>query len=179
MRRLYGPPRWRCHAFMHRSDFTCRRSSDSHDRRHRPGFSRTSGSGCVGRNRRRAVWLLSKRTNHVSRCTTQTHSKTNRSEYRGVNGWKPLPLRHLPAHSRSNQNSVGTDRERRRMMVDSFRPADQHELSRRSFLGVSFAAASGLFVSLYLDPDSIKKVLAQEGPQAPTQAKVYPPDAFV
>lgn len=50
------------------------------------------------------------------------------------------------------------------------------ELSRRGFLGVSFAAAGGLVVSLYLDPSS----MAQEGAQPAQQpAKVYPPDAFV
>lgn len=50
----------------------------------------------------------------------------------------------------------------------------QPELSRRGFLRVSFAAAGGLFVSLYLGRH---EALAQEGNQAP--AKVYPPDAFV
>src|SRR6185503_4354952 len=49
-------------------------------------------------------------------------------------------------------------------------------LNRRGFLRVSFAAAGGLFVSLYLHRPSIE-VLAQEGGQPP--AKVYPPDAFV
>jgi len=49
------------------------------------------------------------------------------------------------------------------------------ELNRRGFLRVSFAAASGLFVSLYLNRVS----LAQEGPMPQAAAKVYPPDAFV
>ncbi len=56
---------------------------------------------------------------------------------------------------------------------------NQPEVSRRGFLRVSFAAASGLFVSLYLDPLSARKALAQEGSQAPAPPKVYPPDAFV
>jgi isoquinoline 1-oxidoreductase subunit beta len=49
-------------------------------------------------------------------------------------------------------------------------------LNRRGFLRVTFAAAGGLFISLYLHRPSIE-VLAQEGGQPP--AKVYPPDAFV
>lgn len=52
---------------------------------------------------------------------------------------------------------------------------EQH-LNRRGFMRVSFAAAGGLMVSLYLDRASFD-VLAQEGGQPP--AKVYPPDAFV
>jgi len=51
------------------------------------------------------------------------------------------------------------------------------ELSRRGFLHVSFAAAGGLVVSLYLDPRSV--VEAQEAPLPPQQPKVYPPAAFV
>ena len=50
------------------------------------------------------------------------------------------------------------------------------ELNRRGFLRVSFAAAGGLFVSLYLSPSN--EVRAQEGNQQPP-AKVFPPDAFV
>ena len=50
-------------------------------------------------------------------------------------------------------------------------------ISRRGFMRVSFAAAGGLMVSLYLDPSSAS--LAQEANQAAPPAKVYPPDAFV
>lgn len=50
-----------------------------------------------------------------------------------------------------------------------------HGLNRRGFLSVSFAAATGLFVSLYLDP---RIAIAQEGGAQPPP-KVYPPDAFV
>jgi isoquinoline 1-oxidoreductase beta subunit len=48
-------------------------------------------------------------------------------------------------------------------------------IDRRGFLRVSFAAASGLFVSLYLEP----LTRGQEAPMPQQQAKVYPPDAFV
>ena len=50
-------------------------------------------------------------------------------------------------------------------------------ISRRGFLRVSFVAAGGLMVSLYLDPSSAS--LAQEANQAAPPPKVYPPDAFV
>jgi len=49
------------------------------------------------------------------------------------------------------------------------------ELNRRGFLRVSFVAAGGLFVSLYLDRTSVAREVSL--PQQP--AKVYPPDAFV
>ena len=54
----------------------------------------------------------------------------------------------------------------------------EQEVNRRGFLRVSFAAACGLFVSLYLDGPSLEG-LAQEGGQAAAPTKVYPPDAFV
>lgn len=49
------------------------------------------------------------------------------------------------------------------------------ELDRRGFMRVSFAAAGGLFVSLYLNRSSLAHEVNL--PQQP--AKVYPPDAFV
>src|SRR6201988_4830745 len=49
------------------------------------------------------------------------------------------------------------------------------ELNRRGFLRVSFVAAGGLFVSLYLDRTSVAREVSL--PQRPP--KVYPPDAFV
>ena len=62
------------------------------------------------------------------------------------------------------------------MMVQAINP---HELNRRGFMRVSFAAAGGLFVSLYLEP---RLALGQEGvkpSQAPPPKKDFPPDAFV
>jgi len=64
-------------------------------------------------------------------------------------------------------------------MVASIRAADT-DVSRRGFLRVSFAAASGLLVSLYLQPSSARLALGQEAAQGPPQPpKVFPPDAFV
>ncbi|HET9710281.1 MAG TPA: hypothetical protein VFP64_00305, partial [Pyrinomonadaceae bacterium] len=57
----------------------------------------------------------------------------------------------------------------------------KQELNRRGFLRVSFAAASGLFVSLHLDR-RFEEATAQEGvssSQAPPAKKDFPPDAFV
>ena len=56
---------------------------------------------------------------------------------------------------------------------------NQRELNRRGFMRVSFAAAGGLFVSLYLEP---RIALGQEGvtqSQTPPAKKDFPPDAFV
>ena len=55
------------------------------------------------------------------------------------------------------------------------RTAASAELDRRGFMRVSFAAAGGLVVSLYLGRTSPAR--ESSAPQAP--AKVYPPDAFV
>jgi isoquinoline 1-oxidoreductase beta subunit len=64
-------------------------------------------------------------------------------------------------------------------MVASLRNSDV-DVSRRGFLRVSFAAASGLLVSLYLQPRSARAALGQEAAQGPPQpARVFPPDAFV
>ena len=62
------------------------------------------------------------------------------------------------------------------MMVQAI---NQRELNRRGFMRVSFAAAGGLFVSLYLEP---RIALGQEGvtqSQTPPAKKDFPPDAFV
>lgn len=64
-------------------------------------------------------------------------------------------------------------------MVASFRSRTQPELNRRGFLRVSFAAASGLFVSLYLRPPLPGEALAQEVPMPQVAARAFPPDAFV
>lgn len=58
--------------------------------------------------------------------------------------------------------------------------AVETDVSRRGFLRVSFAAATGLLVSLYLEPRSTQIASGQEAAQGPPQApKVFPPDAFV
>ena len=66
-------------------------------------------------------------------------------------------------------------------MVAMLRRKDRSALNRRGFLRVSFGAASGLLVSLYLQPDPFGKAVAQEGNPTPPpqQPKVFPPDAFV
>src|SRR5678815_3362117 len=66
-------------------------------------------------------------------------------------------------------------------MVALLRNNDRPALNRRGFLQVSFGAASGLLVSLYLQPNSPGAAVAQEGNPTPPpqQPKVFPPDAFV
>src|SRR5215831_16762428 len=60
-------------------------------------------------------------------------------------------------------------------MRAAMRLKNEPNLSRRSFLRVSTAAAGGMLVALYLDPPSF----GREANQAQPPAKVYPPDAFV
>ena len=55
----------------------------------------------------------------------------------------------------------------------------QQELNRRGFLRVSFAAASGLFISLYLEASDATAQEGVSGSQAPPAKKDFPPDAFV
>ena len=55
----------------------------------------------------------------------------------------------------------------------------QQELNRRGFLHVSFAAASGLFISLYLEASDATAQEGVSGSQAPPAKKDFPPDAFV
>src|SRR5579859_4250908 len=62
-------------------------------------------------------------------------------------------------------------------MTSTIKPANTHELSRRSFLRVSATAAGGLLVSLYFDLPSPAQEGAQQG--APPKPKIYPPDAFI
>src|SRR5688572_13567232 len=119
------------------------------------------------------MWLLSERTDHGRGCAAQTHETTDGQKHRRVHGRKRLPLCHLPAHSRSNQECRSGTQKRRRVMSIA---TNSHVLHRRGFLRVSFAAASGLLVSLYLDP---RFAGAQEGGGQQPPAKVYPPDAFV